>query len=39
LITVAATYCSRGAYDDLVSRAQAPDPQDEEIRTFTAELR
>ena len=38
---VAATYCSPeaydGAYDDLISRARAPEP-DEEIRAFKAEL-
>ncbi len=43
LIAVAATYCSpdayNGAYHDLISRARAPDPGDEEIRAFTAELR
>jgi hypothetical protein len=42
LIAVAATYCSPeaydGAYDDLLSRARAPDPDDEEIRAFAAEL-
>ena len=42
LIAVAATYCSPdaydGAYDDLISRARAPDPGDEEIRAFKAEL-
>ncbi len=42
LIAVAATYCSpeayEGAYDDLISRARAPDPGDQEIRAFTAEL-
>ena len=42
LIAVAATYCSPdaydGAYDDLISRARAPDPDDEEIRAFKAEL-
>jgi hypothetical protein len=42
LIAVAATYCSPEAYDgayaDLISRAQAPDPGDDEIRVFTAEL-
>jgi hypothetical protein len=40
---VAAAYCSPDAYDgayaDLISRARAPDPGDEEIRAFTAELR
>ena len=43
LIAVAAAYCSPdaydGAYDDLISRVRAPDPGDEEIRAFTAELR
>ena len=38
---VAATYCSPeaydGAYDDLISRAGAPEP-DEEIRALKAEL-
>jgi hypothetical protein len=42
LIAVAATYCSPeaydGAYDDLISRAWAPEPDDKEIRAFTAEL-
>jgi len=42
LIAVAATYCSPeaydGAYDDLISRARAPQPDDEEIRAFKAEL-
>ncbi len=42
LIAVAATYCSPeaydGAYQDLISRAWAPDPGDEEILAFTAEL-
>jgi len=42
LIAVAATYCSPdaydGAYEDLISRARAPDPGDQEIRAFTAEL-
>ena len=42
LIAVAATYCSPeaydGAYDDLISRARAPEPDDEEIRAFKAEL-
>ena len=42
LIGVAATYCAPeaydGAYEDLISRAQAPDPDDEEIRAFKAEL-
>jgi hypothetical protein len=43
LITVAATNCSPDAVDgacpDLISRARAPDPGDEQIRTFAAELR
>jgi hypothetical protein len=34
---VAATYCSPEAYDDLISRAGAPEP-DEKIRAFKAEL-
>ena len=42
LIAVAATYCGPaaddGAYEDLMSRARAPDPGDAEIRAFTAEL-
>jgi len=42
LIGVAATYCSPeacdGAYENLISRARAPGPGDEEIRAFTAEL-
>jgi hypothetical protein len=42
LIAVAATSCSPDAYDggyaDLISRARTPDPGDEEIRAFTAEL-
>jgi hypothetical protein len=42
LIAVAATYCSPeaygGGYEDLISRARAPDPGDDEIRVFTAEL-
>ena len=42
LIAVAATYCSpeayNGAYDDLISRARVPEPGDEEIRVFKAEL-
>jgi hypothetical protein len=42
LIAVAATYCNPeaydGAYDDMVSRARAPEPDDEEIRAFKAEL-
>lgn len=38
LITVAATYCGPGAYDDLISRARAPEPDDEEIGAFKAEL-
>ena len=28
----------RRAYEDLISRARAPDPGDEEIRAFTAEM-
>lgn len=43
LIAVAATYCSPdaddGDYADLISRFRAPDPGDEQIRVFTAELR
>ena len=43
LITVAVTSCSPGAcdgaYPDLISRGRAPDADDEEIRTFAAELR
>ena len=39
---MAATYCSPeaydGAYEDLISRARAPDPGDEEIRAFKAQL-
>jgi hypothetical protein len=42
LIAVAATYCAPeacdGAYDDLVSRARAPEPGDEEIGAFKAQL-
>jgi len=42
LIAVAATYCAPeaydGAYDDLISRARTPDPDDEEIGAFKAEL-
>ncbi len=42
LIAVAATYCTPeaydGAYDDLISRAHAPEPDDQEIRAFKAEL-
>ena len=42
LIAVAATYCTPeaydGAYDDLLSRARAPEPDDQEIRAFKAEL-
>ena len=42
LIAVAATYCMPeaydGAYDDLIGRARAPEPDDEEIRVFKAEL-
>jgi len=43
LIIVATAYCSPeahdGAYADLISRARAPDPDDEEIGVFAAELR
>lgn len=43
LIAVAATYCSPdacdGDYENLISRARKPDPSDEEICAFTAELR
>jgi hypothetical protein len=42
LITVAATYCGpdahNGAYDDLINRVRAPEPDDEEIGAFKAEL-
>jgi hypothetical protein len=42
LIAVAAAYCSPdaydGAYDDLINRARAPEPDDEEIEAFKAEL-
>jgi hypothetical protein len=42
LIAVAATYFTPeaydGAYDDLISRARAPEPDDEEIRAFKAEV-
>ncbi len=42
LIAVATTYCGPdaydGAYDDLINRARAPDPGDEEIGAFKAEL-
>ena len=42
LIAVAATYCSPDAYDgaygDLISRARAPQPGDEEMRHFKTEL-
>jgi hypothetical protein len=42
LIAVAATYWTPeaydGAYGDLISRARAPDPDDEEIRAFKAEM-
>ncbi|HEV2251959.1 MAG TPA: hypothetical protein VGS06_02075 [Streptosporangiaceae bacterium] len=43
LLAVAATYCHPeaydGAYSDLIDRAQSPEPDDEEIRVFKAELR
>jgi hypothetical protein len=43
LIAVAATYCHPeaydGAYEDLIERAQSPEPDDDEIRVFEAELR
>jgi hypothetical protein len=42
LIAVAATYCAPraydGAYDDLISRARTPEPGDEEIGAFKAQL-
>ena len=42
LIAVAATYCHpesyHGAYADLIDRARAPAPDDDEIRVFKAEL-
>jgi hypothetical protein len=42
LIAVAATYCHPeaydGAYEDLIGRAQSPEPDDDEIRVFKAEL-
>jgi hypothetical protein len=42
LIAVAATYCHPeaydGAYPDLIARARSPEPGDEEIRVFKAEL-
>jgi hypothetical protein len=43
LISVAATYCHpeayEGAYTDLIARARAAEPEDQEFRTFKAELR
>jgi hypothetical protein len=43
LIAVAATYCDPeaydGAYEDLIERVQSPEPDDDEIRVFKAELR
>jgi hypothetical protein len=43
LIAVAATYCHPEAYDeayeDLIGRARSPEPDDNEIRVFQAELR
>jgi hypothetical protein len=43
LIAVAATYCHPEAYDgayaDLIERARSPEPDDEEISVFKAELR
>jgi hypothetical protein len=43
LIAVAATYCHPeaydGAYQDLIDRAQSPEPDDDEIGAFKAELR
>ena len=42
LIAVAATYCTPeaydSAYDDLIGRARAPEPDDEEIRALKVEL-
>jgi hypothetical protein len=42
LITVAATYCSPdaydGAHDDLINGSREPEPDDEEIGAFKAEL-
>jgi hypothetical protein len=38
LITVAATYCGPDACDDLIKRARAAEPDDEEIGAFKAEL-
>jgi hypothetical protein len=42
LIAVAATYCHPEAYDggyaDLIDRARSPEPDDEEISVFKAEL-
>ena len=43
LIRLAATYChpeaDDEAYEDLVSLARSPEPDDEEMRVFKAELR
>lgn len=43
LIAVAATYCSPDAYDggyeDLISRARSPQPDDKEMQVFKSELR
>lgn len=43
LIAVAATYCHPETYDggyaDLIDRARSPEPDDEEISVFKAELR
>jgi hypothetical protein len=43
LIAVAATYCSpdayNDAYEDLISRARSPRPDDDEMRRFKSELR
>jgi hypothetical protein len=42
LIAVAATYCHPeaydGAYQDLIDRARSPEPDDEEIGVFKAQL-
>jgi hypothetical protein len=42
LITMAATYCGPdahdGSYDDLINRARAAEPDDEEIGAFKPEL-